>query len=90
MRVKIGEGKFGGLWEHASERILGGDSWRLASADEEDEAFLVWGRVYKFKGVELLSPAAALGSYLAYLKVRDVVEKSPIPGSRRWIELNNV
>ena len=54
VRVKIGDGKFGGLWEHASQRLLGGESWVYASADEEDEAFLRWGRVYKFKGVEVL------------------------------------
>lgn len=89
--MRKGEGKFGGLWEHGSERILASDGvWQIASADEEDEAFLAWGRQYKFKGVELLSPAVAVASYLAYLKVRDVAEKSPIPGSRRWFESNNV
>ena len=83
VRVQKGAREFGSLWPHAAKRILKSDGyWMYSNPDEEDRAYQDWGKTYK-PGYSIIAPAVAMAKYLAFLKIRDVVNKSPIPGSWR-------
>lgn len=90
IRIKKPDVEFGVVWPHSSERILKSDGmWSFYSADQEDDLFLEWGRRFR-PGWAVVSPYSAVTSFVVYLKKRGIVERSPIPGSRRWDEVNNV
>jgi pimeloyl-ACP methyl ester carboxylesterase len=87
VRIKKPDTEFSVIWPHSSERILKSDGpWTYASADEEDEAFQKWGSKYR-PGWAVLSPYSAVTSFVVYLKKKDIVKKSPIPGSSRWLRM---
>lgn len=75
--------EFGSIWPHSSQRILKSDgNWVYSNPDEEDKAYQDWGNKFK-PGFSIVAPSATLAKYLTFLKIRDVVNKSPIPGSMR-------
>ena len=85
VRVRKNGVGFGDMAAHSSDTILIGKPWKLCTANEEDKAYYKWGTT--FTGSYINHASYVFAKYLAYLKIKHIVEKSPIPGSSRF---NNV
>lgn len=86
VRVRTPETNFGSLYPHSSARFLEKSGpFTIVTADEEDEAYLNWGRQFKWS-FSLLPKIFTLAGFLATLKKYQIVRKSPIPGSTRALQ----
>lgn len=73
---------FGTSKAHSSENILkSSGSWTFSNQTEEDEAFQKWGKSYSATYINNVS--GRFISYLYHLKKSLIVQKNPIPGSKR-------
>lgn len=81
VRVAKHNTDFGVIYPHSSARFLAGDGeWRYATADEEDEKWLRWGNI----GMNFGRLFYSVMPFATYILRMNLPRKSPIPGSRRF------
>lgn len=82
IRIKIPNIEFGTLSSHSSGNLLN-KPFIIFTPDMEDKEYVEWGK--KDKVYSIVSKVLALTPYNTFLKVKNIIETSPIPNSQRWI-----
>jgi hypothetical protein len=82
IRIKIPNIEFGTLSSHSSGNLLN-KPFIIFTPDQEDKEYVEWGK--KDKVYSVVSKVLALTPYNTFLKVKNIIETSPIPNSQRWI-----
>lgn len=84
IRIKIPNIEYGTLASHSSGNLLS-KPFIIYTPDQEDVEYVAWGK--KDKVYSIVSKVLALTPYNTFLKVKKIVETSPIPDSQRWIAM---
>jgi pimeloyl-ACP methyl ester carboxylesterase len=75
-RVSMGDDSFSVTWPHSTARFF--EKGKIVDADYEDR---IWE---KFSTPIVTGKQAAVISFMAWLKSKQLAKKAPIPGSLRW------